>query len=396
MVKMKIENLLPFNGKTIQTKKMKNLGFSSKDINKLLATNNLKRTRRGYYLVELQYEIDYKLIKYYLLNNYTEEFYEYFKSLKIKDYKVYYYKFMCDISSKKYGEAYESLVKCCELNFNHENKIMLYSFVLLIEELLNVTPDKIEKLKNMIFDEDDCESIFLETLLKKDYQNVCKKLCSVKKKNKVSDYELNVLRNLSIQVKKVYSKKSKKNSSEYTMLVNNLHTSIIDNNFERAYHYFSKIKNLNDEYILDDRLVLIVNDLFKCFNYIVEHPNLDLTNYQTGYEYSGNLLNKFFTALNKNDYINAFEFCKLILGDSENIEFSIYYGLLERIYNFLNVRLIIKGKNPFKQVSPLGKLIKNKRYSEALEITKNDKLMDKNDKNIIRPLLETLVDMEKI
>ena len=393
---MSIENLLPYNGKTIQTKKLKTIGYSSKDINKLLATNNLKRTRRGYYLVELQYDIDYKLIKYYLLNNYIDDFYNYFNSLEVKDYKAYYYKFMCDISSQKYGEAYESLVKCCELNYNHENKVMIYAFLLLIEELLNVPSEKIEELKDMIFDSDDCEGLFLETILKKDYQNVCKKLYGIKNKKQVPDYELNVLRNLSIQVKNVYSKKSKKESSEYKILINNLHTSIIDNNFERAYYHFNKLTKLNNEYNLEDRLIIICNDLFKCFNYIVEHPNLDLTNYQTDYEYNGNLLNKFFTALNKNDYIKAYEFCKNILGDYNNTEFSIYCGLLERIYNFLNVRLIIKGKNPFKNVSPLGNLIKNKKYSEALEITKKDKLMDKNDKNIIKPLLETLVEMEKI
>ena len=66
------------------------------------------------------------------------------------------------------------------------------------------------------------------------------------------------------------------------MLVNNLNTSIMDNNFERAYYYFGKIKNLNDEYNLDDRLIVIADDLFKCFNYIVEHPNLDLTNLRVG------------------------------------------------------------------------------------------------------------------
>ena len=393
---MSIEKLLPYNNKTIQTKTLKNIGYSSKEINKLLLTNNLKRTRRGYYLVELQYDIDYKLIKYYLLNNYTIEFYDYFKSLEVKDYKVYYYKLMCDISTQKYGDAYESLVKCINLNFNHENKLVLYAFLLLMEELLNIPEEKVEKLKNKLFDSDDCESLFLETLLKKDYKNVCKRLVSVKRKNKLSNYELNILRNLSIKVKNVYNKKSKKESTEYTLLVNNLHTCIMDNNFEKAYYYFNKLKQLDTEYELKDRLVLISNDLFKCFSYIVEHPNLDLTNYQTDYTYDGNLLNKFFSSINKNDYLNAFEFCKSILSENNSIEFSIYYGLLERIYNFLNVRLIIKGKNPYRRVSPLGNLIKNKKYSEALEIAKSDKLMDKNDKNILKPLLETLVEMEKI
>jgi len=393
---MSIEKLLPYNGKTIQSKTLKSIGYSNKDINKLILNNDLKRTRRGYYLVDLKYEIDFKLIKYYLLNGYTKEFYEYFNSLKTKDYKAYYYKFMCDISSKKYGEAYDSLYKCCKLNYNHENKIMLYSFVLLIEELLNVTEDKVNELKKLIFEEDDCESFLIETLLKKDYKNVCKKLCMIRNKHTEDEYELGVLRSLSIQVKNVYEKKSKKESTEYNVLVNNLHTCITDNNFEKAYYFFNKLSRLNNEYGLNDRLVVISNDLFKCFNYIVEHPNLDLSNYLTDYTYNGNLLNKFFTSINKNDYVNSFEFCKNILMEHDNIEFSIYYGLLERIYNFLNVRTIIKGKNPFKNVSPLGKLIKNKKYNEALEITKKDKLMNKNDKNILKPLLETLLEIEKI
>ena len=65
---MNIENLLPFNGKTIQTKELNKMGYSSKDIKKLLNNEYIKRTRRGYYLIELNYSIDYNKLKYYLLN----------------------------------------------------------------------------------------------------------------------------------------------------------------------------------------------------------------------------------------------------------------------------------------------------------------------------------------
>ena len=59
---MRMDKLLPYNGKTIQTKLLRTIGYSSKEINKLILNNDLKRTRRGYYLVDLQYDIDFKLI----------------------------------------------------------------------------------------------------------------------------------------------------------------------------------------------------------------------------------------------------------------------------------------------------------------------------------------------
>ena len=74
MVRMKIDGLIPFNGETIQTKKLKEIGFSTNDINKLLSEELLVRTRRGFYKVTLKCDVDVNLMKYYLLNNQYDEF----------------------------------------------------------------------------------------------------------------------------------------------------------------------------------------------------------------------------------------------------------------------------------------------------------------------------------
>ena len=83
---MNINELIPYNGKTIQTKILTDLGLNSKNINKLLKDGILSRTRRGYYKVTINYDIDTKLMKYYLLNSYFDDLKEYFDSLPIKDY----------------------------------------------------------------------------------------------------------------------------------------------------------------------------------------------------------------------------------------------------------------------------------------------------------------------
>ena len=64
---MKIDGLIPFNGETIQTRQLKELGYSTSTINKLMSDNLLKRTKRGYYKVNLNIKTDSKLMKYSIL-----------------------------------------------------------------------------------------------------------------------------------------------------------------------------------------------------------------------------------------------------------------------------------------------------------------------------------------
>ena len=139
---MKINELIPFNGKTIQTKILKELGYSTKDINKLISDGVITRVRRGYYEVSLNYEVDINLMKYYLRNSYFDELIEYFDNLPLKDYSAYYYRFMCDIMTNDYANAYDHLEKCCELNNEEHNKFNLYAYLLLLDELIKLPKEE--------------------------------------------------------------------------------------------------------------------------------------------------------------------------------------------------------------------------------------------------------------
>ena len=50
---MNINALIPYNEEIIQTKKLKDLGFTHADINTLLEEGLLVRTRRGYYQINI-------------------------------------------------------------------------------------------------------------------------------------------------------------------------------------------------------------------------------------------------------------------------------------------------------------------------------------------------------
>ena len=163
---MNIEALIPFNGQVIQTKKLTELGYNTKSINKLMDDKYLERTRKGYYKVTLQDDLDVSLMIHYLMNNLYDEFIDYFDSLTIKGYEAYYYKFMYDIMTNNFSSAYKSLIKCCELNVTQDNKLNLYTYVLLLTELMNLSNRKLVSLKNKLFDaKEETLSTFLEYII---------------------------------------------------------------------------------------------------------------------------------------------------------------------------------------------------------------------------------------
>lgn len=391
---MKIDGLIPFNGETIQTRQLKELGYSTSAINKLLNDNLLKRTKRGYYKVNLQVKTDSKLMKYYLMNNCFEEFNEYFESLPIKDYTAYYYRFLSDIMVSDYSKAYRHLGKCCELNNNKENKINLYAYVLLLCELMNLSSDKLVSLKNKIFDKDDSFNLFLECIIKKDYDNACRNLRVSKYSNNLSKLDIRVLRDLSVKALKCYKHKHSPEMEEYNNLFNKFYDCVIDNNYDDAYFYFNKLYDLSIRIDNKESKLDIILDLFNCFNFIVANQELDLNTYQTNYKYDSNSLNNFYLALKRNDYINALKFANAILAKNYNQDMEIYKVLLERIFNFLNIRTIINTRSSKNSQMSLSNLIKEKRYNEALVVASESDKMDAHDKNMVTSILESLVALD--
>ncbi len=393
---MNIDKLIPFNGRTIQTKNLKEIGYSSKDIAKLLQDNIIKRTRRGFYLIDLDCDTDVELMQYFLMNNEFLKFKEYFNNLKIKDYKAYYYLLLFDIITNNYQNAYKDLIKCCELNGKHENKLNLYAIVLLLDELVAISKEQKEYLKDLIFEEGDVFNLFLESIIKKDYENAFKNLMASKSCKQLSKLEIGVLRNLSIQAKKIYNKKNSKELESYRALYNALYNSILDNDFEQGYFYFRQLCSLAHKLEIKDGRLKVINDLYECFNYIVAHQEVDLTYYQTNFKYGDDFEKNFALALSRNDYVRALDFANMIVNNFKSPEVEIYKALLERIYNFLNIRMIIRGKHPVKKTSNLNYLIKNKNYKEALEVATKDTKMDTYDKNMVVPLLESLINFDSI
>lgn len=391
---MKIDGLIPFNGETIQTKQLKELGYSTCSINKLLKNNLLKRTRRGYYRVDLQVNTDIKLMKYYLMNNCFVEFKEYFNSLNIKDYNAYYYSFLCDIMINDYAEAYRHLGKCCELNNRKENKVNLYAYVLLLGELMNLSSDKLVSLKNKIFDKNDSVNLFLECVINKDYDNACRTLRISKSNNLLSKLEIRILRDLSVKALKCYQHKHSPEMEEYNNLYKIFGDYVIDNDYDDAFYHFNKLYQLSIKINYQEDKLNIIADLFNCFNYIVAHQELDLSSYQTNYKYNSNNLNNFYLALKRNDYINALKFVNLILDKEYNRDIDIYKNLLERIYNFLNIRTIINSKKDETNSMSLRNLIENKRYNEALVVANKSNDMDSHAKNMVTSILESLLALD--
>lgn len=384
---MKSKLLVPYNNQVIPTKTLKDLGLSTNDINKLLEENVLKRVKRGYYEVTLNVESDVKTMRYYLMNNLLDDFLVYFDSLFIKDYNAYYYKLMYDILNSDYTSAYKSLKQCCKLNKDSKNKINLYTFLLLIDELINISTDNLSKLKNKILSSEDELGLFLECIIKKDYDNACNNLRHTKS---ISKLELSVLRSLSIRASEAYNQKNSKEMIEYNNLFEAFYNSVMSNDYDAAYYYFVRLYNLCQNLNINDSRLEIYNDLFNCFNYILEHQNLDLESYKTKYRYSKDLLEAFYQALKKNDYVNAYIFINS-MDYKHAKELEIYQVLLQRIYNFLNIRSIIKKHNPNVSINTL---IKEKQYSKALEEVRKKEDMNSIDKNIVTSILESIITLE--
>ena len=393
---MNIDKLIPFNGKTIQTKTLKEIGYSSKDISKLIEEGNIARTRRGFYLVSLHCDADLELMQYYLINKEFLKFKEYFNSLQIKDYNAYYYLLLFDIMTNNYKSVYDDLEKCCELNGKHENKMNLYAIVLLLDELVVISKDRQDYIKRLIFEEGDMFNLFLESIIKKDYENAFESLVASKNYKELSKLEINILRELSLKAQKIYNKKNSKELESYKVLYNALYNAIMDNDFEQGYFYFKQLCTLSSTLEIKDNRLKIINDLYECFNYIVSHQDIDLTSYQANFEYGDNYEKNFFLAISRNDYIRALDFSNMILNNYKSPEIEIYKALLERIYNFLNIRMIIRGKHPIRKQSNLNYLIKNKKYKKALEVATKDTQMAMYDKNMVIPLLESLVNFDNM
>lgn len=388
---MNIDELIPYNGKTIQTKKLHEIGYTNTDINKLLDNNIIKRTRRGYYQVNIDCKSDIKLMKLYLSKKEYDKFNDYFNSLSMKDYDAYYYSFLCNILSENYNDAYNSLVKCCEINTEECNSNNLYSYVLLLNELMYIKEEDILKLKEMIFKDRLYFNLFLEYLVNKDYENAYDNLNSITGLNKI---ELDVLKDLSFKASKLHTNnKTNKVSNEYVKNFSELHLCTVNNNFEQAYYIFNKLLYLREKLNIEDNRLDIIKDLFLCFNYIVENEYLDLNNYKTDYKYNSNLEDSFLLSIKRNDYINSLNIVKKILKKKKSEEYEIYSVLLERIYNFLNIRLIIHGSLESKNTIP--NLIRHKKYKDALNITKKTN-MDSHDKNILTSILESIVDIDNM
>ena len=389
---MNIEALIPFNGQVIQTKKLTELGYNTKSINKLMDDKYLERTRKGYYKVTLQDDLDVSLMIHYLMNNLYDEFIDYFDSLTIKGYEAYYYKFMYDIMTNNFSSAYKSLIKCCELNVTQDNKLNLYTYVLLLTELMNLSNRKLVSLKNKLFDaKEETLSTFLEYIIQRDYDRACDNLRL--HKDKLSKLETKVLRELSLKAKESYNKKHSPEMEEYNNLYNLFYECISSNDYESAYYYFAKMYTLSNSIGIEDIRLKIIGDLFGCFNYIVEHQEVTLDTYKTKYTYEKDAISSFYQALNRNDYINALKFTTEIIKISNDPNFTIYHALLERIYNFLNIRSVIKARTLEQKEITLDDLIKAKKYNEALALaTKSN--MDTHDKTMITSILESIVALD--
>lgn len=389
---MNIEKLIPYNGRTIQTKKLKELGYNSNDINKLINEKNIVRTRRGYYNVTLKYDVDIKLMKYYLKNNYFEEFEEYFNSLKVKDYNAYYYYFLYSIISNRYTLSYDALLNCSKLNIDERNKFNLYSYALLLNEIMNLPKDKFEKLKINIFKDVSSKDMFLQHLVNKDFNQAFEDLYNIKQENSMDKFEINVLRNLNIKVCNLSSKKDNKELDLYNELFDVFYSNIISNDFDKATYEFNKILFLANKLDIQEERIYIIKDLLQCFNYIISHPNVSLIDYNTDYNYdSMNAKDAFVLSIKRNDYVNSLKIVNVLIHSQRTKEVQIYKILLERIYNFLNIRLIFNGH---KRDNPLKDMIKNKKYEDALMVTNQSMNIDKHDKNIITSLLESIVNID--
>lgn len=395
---MKFNKLVPFNGKVIQTKILKELGYSQVDITKLMKDGIITRTRRGYYKVFIEYNVDVKLMKYYLNNGYFDEFIEYYDKLPIKDFYAFYYRFMCDILTSDYANAYKHLEKCCEFNNEDCYKFNLYAYILLLDELVELPKDKIKKLKKLVFDKEYSFDIYLECLINKDFENACKKLRTIKDENVLDKLEINILRELSIKVNNSYKNKKKevvsKNYKIYESLFERFNVAIMDLDFERAQYIFNQILKISKKENIKENKIYIIKDLFNCFNYIITHPYLDLNNYKTNYNYDKSLNDNFLLAIKKNDYINALNFCNKIYASEKTEEFEIYKVLLDRIYNFLNIRTIINSRNPYLNQMSLSNLVRNKKYQEALNLVNTTDIMEEHSKNIVTSLIESIISID--
>lgn len=394
MVLMNIDALIPYNEEIIQTKKLKELGYNASCINTLLEDGFLVRTRRGYYQVTIKSDVDYDLMKYYLVNNYYDEFFEYFDSLKVKDYKCYYYCFMADILTLNYSLAYTHLNKCCELNKEKNNKINLYAYTLLLQELMNLSSDKLIALKSKIFTKEDTLNLFLEDIINKNYDNAFKNLKGIKENDLLEDLDVLVLRELSLKAGENYQKKNSKEAKMYESLYNTFCDYIFDNDFDGAMFYFRKLYSVAYQFGLIDTKIRIIEDLFNCFNYIVSRQDISLSTYKTKYKYDNITIDNFYLAIKRNDYINALEIITKITIKEENKDYLVYRVLLERIYNFLNIRSVIFMRNPQNNPSSLQGLIKDRKYNKALDVVNKEKNMDAHDKNMVSSILELLVSLD--
>ncbi len=387
---MELDALLPFNGEVIRTEKLRSLGFNARMINKLILDNILERTRRGYYKVTIKYEIDTDLMAYYLMNDKLDEFYTYFTSLSIKDYEAYYYLFIYDVIKHDYDAAYQALSKCCELNKDKNNKETLYTYALLLTTMMGSSNKKLEDLRSKIFrDQNDGLKLFLDCVIQKDYDRAFQTLRAYRMT--LPKLDVKILRDLSLGVAKAHPKKSKK-EEDYDRTYEALYNAIMNNDYDAAYYYLSKLYHLKKELKIDDTRLSIIIDLFNCFNFIVEHQGIDLDTYKTNYKYHGPFTTNFYEAINRNDYLNAKRFAHAISEHTQDRDFAIYDNLLSRIYNFLNIRTVIKMNNPYRQIS-LDGLVKEHRYKEAMAMTSRS-TMDDHDKNMVNSLLESLASLE--
>lgn len=398
---MKFNKLIPFNGKVIQTKILKELGYSQVDITRLMKDGIITRTRRGYYKVFIEYDVDVKLMKYYLNNEYFDELIDYYNKLPIKDFNAYYYRFICDILTCDYANAYKHLEKCCEFNTEDHYKFNLYAYILLLDELVDLPKEKVKKLKKLVFDNNYSFDIYLECLINKDYDNACKKLRSVKNDNVLDKLEINILRDLSIKVNNSYKKKNNiekvdnnKENKIYDALFDRFYVAIMDADFERAQYIFNQLLNIVNKDNINDKRIYIIKDLFSCFNYIVTHPYLDLNAYKTNYNYKEDLNKNFILAIKKNDYIHALDFCNKLYIENKTEEYEIYKVLLDRIYNFLNIRTLINSRNPYFNQMSLSNLVRNKKYKEALNLINRSDIMEEHSKNIVTSLIESIISID--
>lgn len=379
-----MKKLLPYIGVDVPTKTLHELGYTQTDINKMLEDEILVRVKRGYYQVKI--ESDANLMNYYLNNEMLDDFKVYYDSLKVKDYYACYYCFLYDIMTANYSDAYKMLMNCCELNREEKNKIGLYVYVLLIDELMNLSEKKLNSLRNKLFNGDDSLKILLEYVLKKDYDGACESLKSNKKTTSLSRLELSIYRNLSSKARECFNKKNSKEMDEYNKLYDMFYNSILNGDFETGYYYFAKIYNLCMDLNIKDSKLDIINDLFNCFDYLVVNDNINLESYKNNIKYPADKIKAFYMALKKNDYVGAYKFISSV-ETSNNLELDIYRILLERIYNFLNIRSIISNHNKDKSLSGL---IKDKKYKEALTAV-NEKEMNNHDKNMVTSLLESIL-----